>query len=152
MKTTLNLKNDDASFIEVISEQFNISKSNLIQLLLRFSFKKINFSNSIDQKVAYQKKNEESENWECCHVTFDIDVYNKCQSIRFLNKISVSSFVSFIIEKYMDDIINILDGNKNCDNYPNDFIIIISKQDDYQEISIFWGMPEQEKLINLTQT
>lgn len=152
LKTTINIKLSQVDKIIFLAQQYNISLSCIINHLTKIAFKNLSYERCFMQKVRYQDRILNSNNkWRCQSVSFQDDVYERCLDMKKLYKLSVSRFIAEAIDKYLNQLIDELNQKICSDNYSPNYIIIHSKLDYYNHITIIWDMIGKEKLKKLQE-
>lgn len=151
IKTTFNIKLSQVYKISRLSEELNCSKSWIINSIFRKIFKSNSFKIRFLLSVKYQNRINDKDSWKHFPVCLDGDIYEKCQDMRKLFKLSVSFILSEAIDRYLNDLkIEFCEG-KNSDNYTPNYILFYTKSEYYTQISIIWGMMENKELNQLYQ-
>lgn len=148
IKTTVNIAKSKKVMIKELAKCRKISASTLLNNLLRVYLENHDYKLKVFKTVEYQPNLDCSEDeWSCFHVSFDEDLYEKCQDFKNLFKISVSFLVSIVFEKFINSENEIL---VNSDNYTKNYIIYYSNMQNHQSITKFWQL-EEEKILEKTQ-
>jgi hypothetical protein len=144
MRTTINIQKKLFLKLENASETLNISKNEIVDLLLRKIIAANSFKSKAFETVRYQERDPE-KNWHQLHVTFSPRLYETGLDSRKFFKYTVSYVVSFAIINYLDELINkIIKLNYNVekvDNYPLDYIFVAKDFNNFQGFVIIWGVP-----------
>ncbi len=127
MRTTINA---DTLLILKLREamaEVDLTKDELIKLLISRIIKKNSFVPQPGKTVKYQDGGPERV-WKIEHINLEPVFYEKVLDLRRHFKFSVSWFVAFAIINYLDELVNDLSnsGNsaKNIDNYTRGYVYI----------------------------
>lgn len=152
LKTTLNIRQSQVNKIISLADQYNVSKSHILNSLARIIYKSHNYKHRFLMKVQYQNRIlHPYDVWKCLPVSFQEDVYEKCFDLKKLYKFSVSFFISIAIEQYLDELIIELNQYKSSDNYSSNYILIHSKSGSFNMISLIWDMIDTNTLVKLQE-
>jgi hypothetical protein len=137
METTLNVRIDIYSKINLAAITKGISRSKLAAMLIKKMMDDISDAGRIGRMVQYQKRCGKSE-WHKFHLSVREDEYEYFLDLRKLLKMSVSLILSHAVEKYLDTLIkrDITDNNR----YRN-YIIIKDVINNITCWKLIWGFP-----------
>lgn len=154
VETTMNIRREVLDKITDAASSVNLSKSEIISIILvRFS-KGCNNKSRIFSTVRYQQASS-TRSFHRLHVVISNDIYEKCLDMRKLLKMSVSYILACAVEKYLEEIIkssNEIKDKRITDNYYSNYIIISKYHDDgIYSYTIFWGFPNKKTLMKTLQ-
>jgi hypothetical protein len=150
MRTTIYINLELLDRLDRASALLNISKNDIIGLLISRLTKDNNFDARPFETVSYQTS-VKGMTWKIKHVEFEPVFYEKAQDLRRNFKFSVSWFIAYGICEYLDDIVEgILNPkSKAKDNYDRDYTYKAKK---FGKIRIFiaiWNIPRLKHLKKL---
>jgi hypothetical protein len=114
IETTINLNSYIFSLISRAAMLTGLSKRDIISCVMRRlgdDYEKMTITWA---RVRYQKR-DENPKWHLIHITLKPDEYEYFLDLRKVFKFSVSCLIAIAVEKYLDEIMKIL--NENIDNY-----------------------------------
>jgi hypothetical protein len=127
MRTTIYINTLYLDKLEEAMAVVDLSKDELIALLVSRIIKKNNFSSKPYKTVEYQKS-EPGIVWKIEPIKLDPLFYEKDLVLRRNFKFSFSWFIAFAIVNYLDELVYELRNPKNCDkvlyNYTRDYVYI----------------------------
>jgi hypothetical protein len=127
MRTTIYINTIFLDKLEEAMAAVDLSKDELITLLVSRIIKKNSFDPKPCKTVEYQKS-EPGIVWKIEHVKLDPLFYEKDLVLRRHFKFSFSWFIAFAIVNYLDELIYELRNPKGCentlDNYTRDYVYI----------------------------
>ena len=130
----------------------DVSKHDLISILLSRIIKNNNFNPRLYQTVKYQDSYPDTV-WKREHIKLEPVLYEKALDFRRNFKFSVSWFISFAIVHYLDEIVKKLSNPDSCDNvmdnYHRNFVYISKMLDDIQVFITILGFPEEKYIEKL---
>ena len=100
MDTTLNIRTDILEQIEKAANLKHISCSGVIAFLIKKVADDITNFGRIGQIVQYQCRHH-LEKYRITHVQFREDVYEYCQDLRKLLKMSASLILAYAVGRYL---------------------------------------------------
>ena len=109
MRTTVYLNSLHFEKLETASKVLNLSTNEIVTILLTRMTDNSVFSTKPYETVKYQTSNPDII-WITMHVTFKPVFYEKVQDLRRNYKFSVSWFISYAINKYLDIIVKKMKG------------------------------------------
>ena len=137
MDTTLHIRIEILEQITRAADYYNVSRSQVIALLMKKVADETVRPCRIGRKVKYQTRRLSGE-WRKIHVQFREDAYEYCLDLRKLLKMSVSFILAYAVEKYLEKLMT----QKTPDNYRFTSYIIAKEVIDSVKIWKFiWGMP-----------
>ena len=146
IETTVNISQKNREILYKSSEQTKLSKNDLIKKLI-IKFLNHNLENYADQKrIQYQKRNNR-EIWKSVHIWLTPELYDKCQDLRRIHKLSISHIVAIAIKKYLKEILS-----GQYDNYLRTYMFISFIHYNCPIFIITWDYPGNkmtQKLLNL---
>jgi hypothetical protein len=155
IETTLNIKRDYLNRLSTSCKNHTLSRSGLIALLLRRFLRKQKLPYSMFKTISYQKRNQK-KNWKIIHVSYPVDLFEKCCDVRKFSKISVSFLVSMAIDSYLDVVEEELSGAKGTnekitDNYELSYTCIANNEYDNMNFHTYWMLPETKAVEKYLQ-
>lgn len=148
IKSTINIKISQVEKINSIAKEFNITKSWIINSLIKMVIKNNNYKIKFLSSVQYQKKIQNSnDTWHCLPVSFQNDIYEKCFDMKKLFKFSSSFIISDAIDKYLDQLIINLKQDLDSDNYSSTYILFYTKSEYQHKFTLLWDIIPEETLI-----
>lgn len=146
MKTTININIVILKKIANAAQIRQISRSEMIILLIKHSMNDISNPGRMGSLVRYQKKSNNA-NWHKFHIRLRVDDYEFFLDLRKLLKMSVSLILEQAVQKFLPELIKI----RERDNYQNqNYIIIREIIDNITCWKFIWGYPIHiEKLLPL---
>jgi hypothetical protein len=158
MRTTMYIKTALLERLEEAAVEIGITKDQLISLLLsriiRENSSEPQTFNADDRhfKLVRYQKSIPGMVWKIEHIKFEPVFYEKALDLRRNFKYSVSWFIAFAIENYLDDLVyemlNPKDPEKILDNYDRNSVYIARLQGDVQVFISMLGFPDIEYLKN----
>lgn len=150
MRTTIYINRQYFEKLKSATDFLNISKSDIISILLSRMSNKIVFKVKTYETVHYQESDPDI-NWITMHVRFNPLIYEKTQDMKRNYKFSVSWLVSYAIINYLDEIMKEITDNENnnVDNYDQNFIHIVKMYGGIRGFITLWGVPEEKYLNKL---
>ena len=152
MRTTVNINSILLNKIKSASSANNISKNELILILLS---KLIN-SNEFNPKPYKAVKYQDSYPgivWKREHIQLDPVFYEKVLDFRRNFKYSVSWLISYAVMNYLDKLVKELDKSGTheyfMDNYPRNYIYISKMLGGIHMFITILGVPEEKYLEKL---
>lgn len=144
METTFNVHASTLEKIARAAREKNITRSEMILLLLKTTMNDIHDPGRMGSMVRYQKKSR-PEDWHRFHITLRMDDYEFFLDMRKLLKMSVSLIIAYAVNKYLNDIMK----NNITDNYLFiNYVIIKEVIDEIICWKLLWGYPQNlHKLI-----
>ncbi len=138
--TTVNISKKNRKIIDKISNDFKISKNEVIIYLIQQYLNTINNDPKIFSRVSYQPRDSFAE-WKAIHVYFSPGFYEKCSDLRKIFKLSLSYIIAIAINQYSSN-----NQQNRLDNYPVQYFFFYKNNQNCSTISIIWGIPSQEEL------
>lgn len=152
IKTTINLKIEQVQKIRIASEKCNVSMSSIINSIVKITLKSNNYKYCFFKCIKYQNRAiNPNLNWKRFPVSFKEDIYEKCFDMKKLYKLSASYIIADAIENYLDKFILDMYNSIKSDNYSSNYIVLYTKFDFYNQITLLWNNIETEKLLKLMQ-
>lgn len=152
LKTTINIKASKINKVFSIADQFNVSKSFIINSLMKMSFKSHSYKTRLLRKIQYQDKlSSDTDYWKCLPISFQEDVYEKNLDMKKLFKLSSSLIISDAIDKYLEKLILQLEQKIQGDNYSSNYILLHSRSGSFNYITLLWDTIDLKKLQKLQQ-
>jgi hypothetical protein len=152
MRTTVNLDFRSAELLEDACLSTGLSRHELVRLLVLFLKHSNNFSPRLYETVTYQHGGDDTV-WIVVHVSLEECTYEILQDLRRNCKFSVSFFVAFLINSFLDELIKRLNEpngyQKILDNYPRSFMYIPRFFDDVEGYITLWDVPGEKNLHKL---
>jgi hypothetical protein len=125
MRTTINIDRVALDKLKEAMTDIDLSKNELIELLVSRIIKENSFDPKPYETVKYQKSRPDGE-WKIEHINLKSEFYEKAQDLRRHFKFSVSWFIAFAIVNYLDELIYDLNNSGNSenilDNYVRDYV------------------------------
>ncbi len=154
IETTVNIRSEVLEKISDAASSDNISKSEIISILLVMFSKGCSKRSKMFSTVRYQQANSH-RSFHKLHVLIRHDIYEKCIDMRKLLKMSVSYILACAVERYLKEIIissNEIKDKKITDNYYSNYIFISKWHDDgVYSYTIYWGMPDKKTIMKTLQ-
>ena len=144
METTLNIRTDISEKITLAARSRDISRSEMIVILIKKVMDDISNPGRIGKLVQYQDRRDPDE-WHTFHLYVREDDYEYFLDLRKLLKMSVSLILAYAVEKFLDKLMkrNITDNNRF-----RNYVIIKDVIDNIICWRFIWGFPPNiEKLI-----
>lgn len=139
MHTTINISRDAREVIGKTSVMLGITRSALISSLAHYAGKKIRRYPGMGERVRYQSSRPEKE-WSRLHLSLQKDEYEYCIDLRKVFKMSVSCFIAFAIEHYLDDLIRLM--RERTDNYRyHNYAMMSFNIENVMCQVYYWGIP-----------
>jgi hypothetical protein len=127
MRTTIYINTVYLDKLEEAMAAVDLSKDELITLLVARIIKKNSFAPEPYKTVEYQKSRPGIV-WKREHIKLDSLFYEKDLVLRRNFKFSFSWFIAFAIVNYLDELVYELKNPKNCNNildkYVKDYVYI----------------------------
>lgn len=152
IETTINIEKKLLFQLNEVSESFNISKSKLLCMLMQEFTQDPMCKPAVYCRVKHQKKSDKKI-WHKLHVSFREDFYEKALDLRKLCKLSVSFLCALAIRKFLQKLINKLNGDKDTDNYISQYVIFTEFFHNKYSYTVFNYIPDPktlEKHLNRT--
>jgi hypothetical protein len=150
VETTVNLAAGTRAALERASGLTGRAKSRLVADAMKRLMRGYGELVRDGRSVEYQERRGVLE-WRRLHVSIEYRDYEFFIDMRKLCRRSVSFLVACAVDKYLDDIIEMLMGNGNSeesDNYPFlHYIIMHSVVPGAVCWTIYWGMPENPEIL-----
>lgn len=137
--TTVNIRGSLKRRVIMASHRSGHTCSEIVTAALKQVMKEVENNVKIGTTVKYQARRDPSE-WETLHVQWLPEDYEYFTDLRKFRKMSVSYLVSYAIEKYLKQIMNLI----STDNYPQTFsgyICIKEIIDNIPSWRLIWGRP-----------
>ncbi len=144
--TTINIKLVILTRIDASAKMLSISRSKLVELLLKRMMQGKNTDKNRFTRVKYQKR-DKNANWKRPHIMMEPDLYEKSIDMRKLYKMSVSHIVTVAYKKYFDSVIAELKNGESTDKNRRNYICIAKKHGMVFSYTVFWDYPQEEELV-----
>ncbi len=144
METTINVRSEILEKISAAARSKDISRSEMILILIKKSMIDITDPGRLGNLVHYQKRGMPGD-WHAFHIKLRADEYEYLLDLRKLLKMSVSLILAVMVKKHLG-----VSPTKNvADNYRfKDYIIIKEVLDNVICWKLLWGFPPNiEKLF-----
>ncbi len=149
IETTVYLKRQFLNKIISASDLCNISRSEIVFLLLNKFMKNDSMEIKAFSPVEYQDADSDAK-WRRLHVVFGHDFYERCLDMRKVYKKSVSFLVAIAVLEYLDILIRELTGReKSNDNYTPNYSFIVKTYNKVPLIITHWEFPDKKLLKKL---
>ncbi len=152
MRTTVYLEETCIEKLNETKIKLDISRNRLVLMLLERIAKRGDFQAKSFKPVCYQECSPGSKR-KTMHVRFDPANYEKAQDMRRNFKYSVSWFVVYGIDNFLDEILDEFTGTGDYENktvnYEQNFLAISDVYGNVQGFCSFWGIPEKKYITEL---
>jgi hypothetical protein len=149
MRTTIYINTIHAQKLKVAASLLNISKNEIISILISRLTHDNRFDSSIFKAVEYQKSDPDII-WKIEHIDFEPVFYEKALDLRRNYKFSVSWFIAYGILNYLDEIVENLLNPENKrkieDNYDRNYVYIHRKLGNIPAFIAIWGIPKEKHI------
>ena len=144
METTLNIHAKIATKITIAARTKNISRSELILILIKKIMDDVSQPSRFGAMVKYQERSTGGA-WKTFHLVVREDDYEYLLDLRKLLKMSVSHLLAYAIKKFLSRLMK----NKITDNYQyHNYMVIREIIDNVICWKFVWGFPRTlEKLL-----
>lgn len=148
IKTTINITEYQYLQISIAAGQLSVSKSFLVNELVKIILNTGRKKSYLLQRVSYQKRlDKHFDSWHPMPVSFVAALYEKCHDLRRICKRSVSCLISEAIDEYLmqlvDDLRSGLAGSSSDSNY----FLFFSHSPGWCSFSVIWSAVDQKKLL-----
>ena len=155
IKTTLNIHKDIKKIIDDTSYILEISRTQIISMLLK-KLVKVNKINLQFAKGLKYQDSDDPENWGTFHISYRQDEYDLFNDLKKIHNCSISYLVSFAVRKFLSGLLShdaVLHENKKKqnkriltkrlgDNYRfNSYVFVREVVCGVISWRIFWGLP-----------
>ena len=137
METTLNIHTDILKKITVAAQTRNISRSEMILLLIKNIMDEVSQPSRFGAMVQYQERSNE-EAWKTFHLVVREDDYEYLLDLRKFLKMSVSLIIACAVNKFLrKPTKTIITDNNRYKNY----VLVKEMVDTIICWRLFWGYP-----------
>jgi hypothetical protein len=143
METTLNIRTDINEKINRAAQLKDISRSELITILIKKVMDDISNPGRIGRLVQYQERRSQGA-WHTFHFYLKEDDYEYFLDLRKLLKIWVSLILAYAVERFLE---MIMKGNSTDNNRYQNYVIIKEIIDDLICWKLIWGFPPNIKKL-----
>ncbi len=150
IETTINIKKAVLKKIDSIAEEYHVSRSKLVSLLLKQVMKEQTTDKNRFSQVKYQRRDKKAS-WKRPHIMLNQDIYEKCLDLRKISKKSVSYLVLIAYNAHLERVIEKLKNVGDTDNYLSQYICIGKRIGSIYSYVIFWDFPPQEHIIKFLE-
>ena len=142
--TTIHVHKNILEILNKRAEATGMARTCIIKLLMQRVMKSSQKMIKAYSRIKYQQR-DTKDNWYRLHISVTEYEYEYYLDMRKFFKMSVSYILAFAVWKYLDDIVNeLLNGNKNTDNYFfRNYILIKETLDGIVRWQIYWGIDPQ---------
>ncbi len=144
--TTINIKKEILERIDSACNDYSISRSMLVSLLLKSMIKAQRTDKNRFSRVKYQKRDKNAQ-WKRPHVVLEYDLYEKCIDMRKLAKMSVSYIVSISFNLFLNEIFESLKNGEDTDKNLRQYICIGKRYGSVYSYTVFWDFPSEDILL-----
>jgi hypothetical protein len=143
VKTTLNLRERCVRLLDVYAARCGLSRSELVQKCIQEGIGRERSVHSY-RRLRYQERDPD-ENWTQVHVSLSGRDYELFHDVRKFFKVSVSLFISDVIDGLLQEIVRrILSNTNEMDKNAVSCYSIIASVTGKGDIcwKLYWGLPE----------
>ncbi|MCP4135845.1 MAG: hypothetical protein GY754_33060 [bacterium] len=148
INTTININIELLGKVEAASKQLNMSRSDIIILLLNRVMERKEIPLESFKQIKYQFRDLAS-NWKRIHVYPEAHIYERFLDMRKFFKRSVSLIVAIAINEHLDQLVEELSAAEDpvdLDSYPSQYFFSAQESGGLQKFVIYWGFPEMTQL------
>ena len=116
--TTVNVLNDNKLAIDEAADKVNVSRSDIMKMLLMEAIKNRDHLIEYGKTVTYQKR-APKDMWRNCHIYLSEEENEYLKDIRKYLKNSVSLLLAIAVRNYLKKIIETLLGTKPAQLFDN---------------------------------
>ncbi|MCP4133672.1 MAG: hypothetical protein GY754_22075 [bacterium] len=143
--TTFNTSMENFEKLQSSAKTMKISRSRLVELLVRRVMEEEPFELALFSTVKYQVSSGDDD-WYHCHVVFNSSIYENCQDLRKIYKLSVSAIIAYAIATFLDELLLLKSPKMHVDSYHHAYLFSKGEPDGIKTFVYFWGIPGQETL------
>ncbi len=137
METTLYMHIDILEKITYAASLLEISRSEMIMLLIKQLMKHTPDSEGVGTMIRYQQRSIPGS-WHTFHIRVKMDDYEYMLDVRKIFKMSVSLILAYAVNRYLDKLLK----TNTTDNYRfNNYVLIREVVDNIICWRSFWGYP-----------
>ena len=152
MRTTIYINSILQNKLINASDVLNVSKHELVSILLSRIIRSNSFYSKPYEAVKYQDSFPDAV-WKREHIILDPVFYEKALDFRRNFKFSVSWLISFAVMNYLDEIVENMSNPDNhdsiMDNYHRNFVYISKMLGGIHVFVTMMGIPEEKYLEKL---
>lgn len=145
IETTVYMRREDLDILKDAAEKSGVAKKSLVSSLLNLLSRRERRICRAWERVRYQQRNGEG-GWKRLHVKLRADEYEFSIDLRKVMKMSVSFLISYAINHYLKELLEML--AKNGDNYQyRNYAIMNIVEENVSCWILCWGIPPQIPVV-----
>ncbi len=149
IQTTINMNKRIIKELNQASITLQLSRTNIIRLLLKQFLEDQNKMKILKSPVQYQERDTKSQ-WSKFHITLREDEYELCLDLRKVYKMSLSLIIALAIGRYLKKIfiINKKSTEEIRDKYLfHNYFFSFTSKNRVRKIQIYWGITDPQVIL-----